>query len=355
MVKILCTIGPACDDEVTLSAMVDAGMDMVRFNLAHASEQYLEANLPRIKQMGLPVVADLEGAKLRVGSIGGGKCWLDEGRTVYLEEGVHVGDSEVLGFNVPEIIGQLEPGMILRIYECGIRLKVVEVDEIHGRCKCLVEAGGVCEQGKGVSVQGGLRLTDLSERDQKLHVPWAKKYDFDYLSLSFASGARPLLYLRELLGDCSTSLIAKIETRVAVNNLNEILDHSDMLMIDRGDLGTDIPIEEVPFVQKLILARCRRVNNDVIIATHLLDSMTEQSRPMMSEVGDVIQSILDGGSIMMLSRETAVGINPVLCVQTLTNIIERTESLKEQLGSRVDDSGYDEVIKEYLRRLNYVI
>ena len=355
MVKILCTIGPSCDDEATLAAMADVGMDMVRFNLAHTSEQYIEASLPSIKKLGLPVVADLEGAKLRVGPIAGARCALKEGATLYLADGIGLGNSEILGFNLPGIIPQLEPGTKLRIYECGISLEVVEVDGAGGRCRCVVERGGVCEQGKGISVRSGINLPALSERDLRFHIPWTKKYAFDYLALSFASGAEPLLKLKELLEDSSTRIIAKVETRDAIDHLEEILDNSVMVMIDRGDLGTDIPIEEVPFVQKLVLGKCRERNTEAIVATHLLDSMTEQPRPMVSEVGDVIQSILDGGSVMMLSRETAVGKNPVQCVQTLTNIITRTEAFAEQLASRQLDSGYDEVLKEYLRQLNYLI
>jgi pyruvate kinase len=257
-----------------------------------------------------------------------------------LADGIGLGNGDTLGFNLPGIIPQLEPGTKLRIYECGISLEVVEVDGAGGRCRCVVERGGVCEQGKGISVRNGINLPALSERDLRFHIPWTKKYAFDYLALSFASGAEPLLKLKDLLEDSSTRIIAKVETRDAIDHLEEILDNSVMVMIDRGDL---------------VLGKCRERNTEAIVATHLLDSMTEQPRPMVSEVGDVIQSILDGGSVMMLSRETAVGRDPAQCVQTLTNIITRTEAFAEQLASRQIDSGYDEVLKEYLRQLNYLI
>lgn len=345
--KIVATLGPASTPEV-LRQMVRAGLDVARLNMSHGRlkehQDRLEAlrRICREEKATVGVLVDLRGPEVRVGPLPGGSVALQEGARFVLsavpgdtpadDAGAVPGDAEVLpgdagrvAVNYPGLVQDVSPGQLLLLDDGNIALVVEEVAGHEVRCR--VERGGVLVQGKKVVAPGALlNLPAVSDADREA-IAWGVRQEVDFFACSFVRRAADVVEVRrvveELGGD--QEIVAKIETRQALEDLEAILKVSDGLMVARGDLGVEMPAEEVPLVQKNLIARCNLLGKPVITATQMLESMVERPVPTRAEASDVANAILDGTDAVMLSAETATGKHPVEAVTFMARIAARTE------------------------------
>ncbi len=329
--KIVCTIGPASEDEETIRAMIRAGMDVARINFSHGTPEEHKRRIETIRKVAgeedavVAIICDLQGPKLRIGEVA------DEPR--HLEPGEHItltlrdvpGTDGEIHLPHPEIVEAAEVGDRMLLDDGKIELRVVRRTKTDLVCEVVV--GGELKSRKGISVPGmKLNLSALTERDKEFAL-CALDYGTDYLALSFVRTADDVLELRKLVEshDGDAAIIAKIEKPEALDNFDAILEVSDAIMIARGDLGVEIPAEEVPLRQKEIIAKCNHAAKPVITATQMLSSMISNPRPTRAEASDVANAILDGTDAVMLSGETAIGEYPVESVQMMARIAHITE------------------------------
>jgi len=324
--KIVATLGPASRDEETIAEMIAAGMDVARLNLSHGTREEHRELVERVRRAArklgraVAVMADTPGPAIRTGDLKGKAVELMAGREVILTEEPILGDENRIPVNRGEFSRHLRPGMevLLAGGEITLRVKEVRPTEVV----CLVKDGGVLGERKRVSIPG-MRIS-IAGRDDE-HVRFAAEVGVDFLAVSFVQRAEDLAEVRKLLGDQEIEVIAKIETQEAVRAIDELIAEADGIMVARGDLGVELPMEEVPLVQKEIVMRCNRRGKPVIIATQMLKSMTENPTPTRAEVADVANAILDGADALMLSEETAIGRHPVEAVRVMAQIAERVE------------------------------
>jgi pyruvate kinase len=340
--KIVATIGPASAAPQTIDALLDAGLNVARLNLAHGRHDEVAELIVRLrnaaekKRRPLAILADLAGPKLRVGRFRDGGVELAAGRRFVLTTDEIEGDGEKASVNYAGLPGDVRPGDDVFLNDGMIRLVVTRVDghDVHTE----VEVGGPLTDRKGLSVPGAeIDMPSLTEKDWR-DVDFLAGQDVDYLGLSFVRSAADVAHLREGLAErgLETPIIAKIEKAQAVARLDAVIAAADAVMVARGDLGIECPIEEVPVLQKLIIAACRAAAKPVITATQMLESMIESPRPTRAEASDVANAVLDGTDAVMLSAETAMGRYPVETVATMRRIIARAElySLSADLSPR---------------------
>ena len=329
--KIVCTLGPASNDEATIRAFMQSGMAVARVNFSHGTYEDHARRIRLVRQvageMGRPVaiMADLQGPKLRVGLLPPEGITLAEGDTVTLALEESTADPAIIPLPHSEVLRDVRPGDRILLDDGLLELKIVDGDGQQARAK--VVAGGVLQSRKGLSLpHSHLQLPSVTEKDQADAV-FALEQKVDYFALSFVRCDDDVRHLRHWLeeGGADTPIIAKIEKPEAVDCVEEILAVSDGLMVARGDLGVEAPPEEVPIAQKRIIRACNRANKPVITATQMLDSMIRNPRPTRAEASDVANAILDGSDAIMLSGETAVGRYPVESVQTMARIAGVTE------------------------------
>lgn len=340
--KIVVTIGPATEDSETLAALVDAGMNVVRQNFSHGThEEHLEIK-ERVDALHADVatMVDTQGPEIRMRDIEE-EFALDEGDEVALTADDITGTSERIAVDYPDLLEYLEEGDMVYIDDGGVELRVEDVDE---DAHCIVESGGKVGAHKSVNVPGkDLGLTAPTEQDCA-DIRFGARNDFDFLSASFVKTGEDIRKIRELIEDEGghMDIIAKIEHVNAVENFEEILEESDGIMVARGDLGIEIPISEVPLVQKDIIKKCNKAGKPVITATQMLKSMTDHPRATRAEVSDVANAVIDGTDAVMLSEETAVGKYPVRTVAFMGEVVEKTEgSLGEGVHHTVQDKSRD--------------
>src|ERR687898_1819554 len=329
--KIVATIGPASQDPEVLQQMVEAGMDVARLNFAHGnSEQHAEtAALIRStsERVGLEVaiLGDLPGPKLRIGPVAGGVAELArDSRLVLTQEAVE-GTAERLPVAWEGFAELVDKGDVLYLADGAVRLRVGEVND--GEVVTKVEVGGSVASRQGLNLPNvTVSLPAVSEEDISL-IDAGLEMGVDFFALSFVRRREDLDPVREHLAarDVHVPLIAKIEKPQAAANGEEIIEAADGIMIARGDLGIELPIEEVPLVQKRLLALAGRHAKPTITATQMLESMVHSTRPTRAEVADVANAIFDGTDAVMLSQETAVGRHPVLAVEMMASIAETAE------------------------------
>jgi len=329
--KIVCTLGPASNDEATIRAFMQSGMAVARVNFSHGTYEDHARRIRLVRQvageMGRPVaiMADLQGPKLRVGLLPPEGITLAEGDTVTLALEESTADPAIIPLPHSEVLRDVRPGDRILLDDGLLELKIVDGDGQQARAK--VVAGGVLQSRKGLSLpHSHLQMPSVTEKDQADAV-FALEQKVDYFALSFVRCDDDVRHLRHWLeeGGADTPIIAKIEKPEAVDCVEEILAVSDGLMVARGDLGVEAPPEEVPIAQKRIIRACNRANKPVITATQMLDSMIRNPRPTRAEASDVANAILDGSDAIMLSGETAVGRYPVESVQTMARIAGVTE------------------------------
>ena len=332
-VKIVCTLGPSCSEYDVLKNMVQAGMNVARLNFSHGnydSHGWLFDNVRKLEEelgQPLPIIIDTKGPEIRTGSLVRHRpILLKSGDLIGITTRQTEGTKEKIYVDYPNLICELSPESTIFIDDGKINLiveKVISEEELL----CRVVVGEELGEHKGVSVPGALNsLPILTEKDVN-DIKWAISKRADYLALSFVRAREDVLKARKILEDLDGDLkiISKIETMQAVNNLDEIIEVSDGIMVARGDLGVEVPLEEVPMQQKRIINLCRFVGKPVIVATQMLDSMIRNPRATRAECSDVANAVLDGADALMLSGETAQGKYPVEAVKTMTRIIERTE------------------------------
>ena len=325
--KIVCTIGPACNTEEILTQMCLAGMNVARLNCSHGTHETHRENIEKIKRvrekLNLPIA---KGPEYRIRTFENGSADLKVGDTFTFYGEERIGDQNGVSVSYPNLAEELEPGDTILVNN-GIL--VFRVERIEGRdVVTTVEFGGVISDRKSMAFPGKvLNQVYLSEQD-KADIIFGIEQGVDFIACSFVSRKQDLLDVQKLLeehGGQGIELIAKIENRHGVYNIDEICDACSGIMVARGDLGVEIPFEELPKIQKQLISKCSLLGKRVITATEMLESMTHNPRPTRAETSDVANAVYDGTSAVMLSGETAAGEFPVLAVQAMARITEHTE------------------------------
>ena len=328
-VKIVATLGPASNDYQTIKALHEAGADVFRLNMSHGTHEDIAERHKIIrmieKELNSPIaiLADLQGPKLRVGVFANGEEELVEGATFRLDLTDAPGDVTRVNLPHPEIFAALRPDAHLLVNDGKIRLRVTSCSRDHA--DCLVITGGTISNRKGVNVPDVvLPLAALSDKDRK-DLEFACELGVDWLALSFVQRPEDLMEARELARG-RAAILSKIEKPSAVERFNDILNVSDGIMVARGDLGVELPVQNVPPIQKRLVRRCRAAAKPVIVATQMLESMIESPMPTRAEVSDVATAIYEGADAIMLSAESAAGNYPIEAVTTMNNVAVEVES-----------------------------
>lgn len=330
--KILCTIGPASMNPITIQAMVDSGMDIARVNFSHGDREShikLFENLQQVK--GISTLIDLPGPKIRLGQVEG-KIKVKPDDIIHFTSSQVVGNSKELSISYSNLPREVKIGGKLFINDGIIEIKVTEIDENLEGFKGKVISGGEITSNKGVNVPGA----NLSFRPPTKADLAGIAYGVDlcdWFAASFIRDSNDVEQVKQAIADAGGDqpLISKIEHQVAISNMDSIIEASDGIMVARGDLGIEVPPWEVPLLQKQIIEKCRRAGKPVIVATQMLESMVSNPRPTRAEASDVANAILDGADAVMLSEETAIGFFPVESVKVMDRI-NRTIENKSTLG-----------------------
>jgi pyruvate kinase len=333
--KIVATIGPASREPDVLARLVAAGMDVARLNYSHGSLDEHAETAQRVRDaaesVGRPValLQDLPGPKLRIGAVRDGLVELTPGESVTFECGSEtVGDNQRMSVTWDELADSVEPGAIIYLADGAVRLRVLSTRANVKELDCEVEIGGTVVSRQGLNIPGPIdRLPAVPKRDLEL-LAHGESIGVDLVALSFVRTASDIEFVR---GHTRLPLVAKIEKPQAVENMESVLRTADAVMVARGDLGIELPIEDVPLVQKRLLKLAGALARPSITATQMLDSMVHSSRPTRAEVADVANAILDGTDAVMLSQETAVGAHPVGAVAMMASVAERTEATANYL------------------------
>ena len=330
--KVICTLGPAVDNEEMMRKLIRGGMDAARFNFSHGSHEEHLGRLNKLKavrdSMSRPVatILDTKGPEIRIKSFDVKKIDLEAGSTFTLTTADEVGNASRVSVTYPQLHQEVTPGMEILIDDGLVALKV---EEIQGQdIRCVVENGGSLSANKSINIPGvHIHLPALTEKDIS-DLEFAVKNDFDFIAASFVRRAADVKAVREVLdsfGGQEVKIISKIENQEGVDNIDEILEASDGIMVARGDLGVEIPAARVPILQKQIIRKGLKVGKPIITATQMLDSMIRNPRPTRAEVSDVANAVFDGTSCVMLSGETAGGKYPLEALTAMVGIVEEAE------------------------------
>jgi pyruvate kinase len=330
--KIVCTIGPATGSSSIIEELIKAGMNVARLNFSHGTLEehagYIRNIRKAASKLNIPVaiLQDLAGPKIRTGKLKKKEVQLKEGTDFTLTTAKVPGDEHSVSVNLPELTENVNRGDVIFLDDGDIKLEVVHTSPEAVRCRVIM--GGTLGWEKGVNVPGvNLRIPSCTEKDFN-DLLFGIEHAVDFVALSFVREAKDILRVRKFLKKrgADIPLIAKIEKWEAWENLNKILAASDGLMVARGDLGVEIPLERVPLAQKEIIRRCNHAGKPVITATQMLESMMNSPHPTRAEVTDIANSIFDGTDAIMLSGETAIGRYPVEAVQVMMKIALNTEA-----------------------------
>ena len=330
--KIVCTLGPACSDKQTLIEMCKAGMNVARLNFSHNTHADHEKRIALIKEvreeLGLPIaiMLDTKGPEYRIKTFKNGRITLKEGDTFTFTADEIEGDETRVSVNYKGLPHDLEKGDKILLNNGLLSFEVTDKTESDIICRVII--GGELSDRKSMSFPNKtLKQKYLSEQD-KQDIKFGIEHDIDFIACSFVSCRQDLLDVKNYLSELGASgidLIAKIENRSGVDNIEEISGECDGIMVARGDMGVEIPFEELPAIQKKIITKCRMLGKRVITATEMLESMIYNVRPTRAEISDVANAVYDGTSAIMLSGETAAGKYPVQAVRTMATIAENTE------------------------------
>lgn len=342
--KIVATVGPATRAPAQLARLIEAGCNVIRINMSHASQEEAASLIQDVRTLSSQVglLLDTKGPEVRTTEVAA-PIELVEGQEVYVRGEAGLTEPGLIRVTYNALPRVLDPGISVLLADGQIELVVMDVEP--GQLQCLVKRGGTLGSKKGVNIPGiKLPMPFLSERDMS-DIAFACEQGVDFIACSFVSDGEDLMKVRRLCDryDAQPLLIAKIENRNAVQNLGEIVQASDGIMVARGDLGVEIPLEEVPVVQKQIIASCLEAGKAVIVATEMLDSMMHNPRPTRAEVSDVANAIFEGADAVMLSGETGAGQYPIESVQMMSRIAQMTEAeVARQMrglpgGARVED------------------
>lgn len=330
--KIVCTIGPASGSAVVIEQLIKAGMNVARFNLSHGTHREHTRHIQTVRKLShrlaIPVatIIDLPGPKYRTGKLKDGQARLKKGTQVILTTRQIKGDDNVIPINLSTLPHDIKVGDTVLLDDGAMQLKVLERQGTEVRCKVMV--GGILTEGRGLVVPGMPISAPFMTDALRQLILFAVRQQPDYLALSFVSNAEDVASVRAILCENAADIpiIAKIERGVAVSKFDSILSVSEGVMVARGDLGVNIPLEKVPLVQKEIIKKCNQAGKPVITATQMLESMVNAPRPTRAEVTDVANAVFDGTDAIMLSEETSTGKYPVQAVKMMGKIAREVES-----------------------------
>ncbi len=336
--KLIATIGPACDGIDTIKAMIRAGMNVARLNFSHDTHVEHAKRLALVRQAAeelganIAIMLDTKGVKIRTGRLDGGAARLTTGDPFTLYTDGRVGDARGAAVSYAALPEEVVPGSKILIDDGVIELEVERIDaeEIH----CRINRGGNLADRKGVNLPGTSLGIPAMTPENRADIVFAVENKVDYIAASFVRGREDVLEIRRVLNEHAAQIpiIAKIEAAVSVQHLEEIVDEADGTMVARGDLGVEIPVQEVPLTQKKIIRTTVMNGKPVITATQMLDSMKNSPMPSRAEVSDVANAILDGTSAVMLSNETAAGKYPVEAVRTMAHVALEAETGLREYG-----------------------
>lgn len=329
--KIICTIGPASESEEKLKELMLAGMNVARFNFSHGTHEEQKRKLTSVlkvsNELGLPIATllDTKGPEIRLRDFENGRAELCAGQTFALTTEEIMGTKERATITYKELKSDVKPGMTILIDDGKIEMVIEKITETDIICR--VMNGGAVSNHKGINVPGAiLSMPYISDVDYE-DIKFCARMGYDFLAASFARTKEDILQVRKILDENNSKakIIAKIENMQGIENLDEILDVSDGIMVARGDMGVEIPLEEVPVIQKDMIKKAVSKGKHVITATQMLESMITNPRPTRAETADVANAIYDGTTAIMLSGESAAGNYPVEAVMTMAKIAERAE------------------------------
>ena len=330
--KIVCTMGPALESDQIIRTLMLEGMDVARFNFSHGDHEEQKRRLDRLKrvreELGIPVAAllDTKGPEIRIGKFENGKVELKKGQLFTLTIKDITGDEDQVSVSYKDILNDVEEGMTILLDDGLIAMKVDKLTSTDIICKVI--NGGILGDRKGVNIPGAkLSMPFISQKDYD-DIIFGLENGFDFIAASFTRTADDILEIRRIFqekGCKSMNIIAKIENMQGVENIDDIIRVADGIMVARGDMGVEIPLEDVPVIQKMIIKKVCNAGKQVITATQMLDSMMKNPRPTRAEATDVANAIYDGTSAIMLSGETAAGQYPVEALKTMVRIAVRTE------------------------------
>jgi len=330
--KIVCTIGPASQAPETLDRLIRAGMNAARLNFSHGTQSEHRQVILTLRHMAaqmkkpIAILQDLAGPKIRIGRIKRGTISLESGAFFTLTTRNVLGDEHEVSVSYPHLPQDVKPGDSLLLSDGALELEVVETSSQDIKCRVVI--GGPLSSLKGMNLPTrSIKASILTEKD-KQHLAFGIEHEVDYIALSFVRNAEDILEARRFMEQHESTIpvIAKIEKHEAVDNIDEIIPVVDGIMVARGDLGVEIPLEKVPLVQKMLIQKANQAGKPVITATQMLRSMVESPRPTRAEVTDVANAVIDGTDAIMLSEETAVGNYPVEAVSMMSKIAEDAES-----------------------------
>lgn len=347
--KILATLGPASDDPVVLSAMIDAGLDVVRLNFSHGKAEEMRHRVATVRDIAaqqgkyVGILADLQGPKIRIASFADGPVTLKVGQAFFVDASLaeYDGNSAGVGTAYKKLHEDVAVDDILMLDDGNVSLRVVGIEGT--RINTEVETGSKLSDHKGINLRGGgLSAPALTDKD-RADLAIAAELNVDYIAVSFVRNAADIELARQLISDAGgeARIVAKIERVDAIENINEIIAATDVIMVARGDLGVEMGFAELPGLQKSIISRTRRANKIVITATQMMESMISNSQPTRAEVSDVANAVIDGTDAVMLSAETAVGSYPIEVVKAMSDVCSSAEVFSKdtfRTAHRSDDS-----------------
>ena len=332
--KLLCTIGPKSESKEVMAKLVDAGMNAIRCNFSHGDHVEQGARFSTIREINaekgthVRILLDTRGPEIRTHLFENGGVNLDAGQVVAISMNEVLGTKEKFSVNYPGLINDIEIGGMILVDDGNVELTITSIDKEASEIICTVKNDAYIKNRRGINVPSvKLNMEFLDEKD-RADIVFGCEEQVDFVAASFVRRAEDVAAIRAIFaehGNNHTQIISKIENQEGVDNLDEIIEASDGIMVARGDLGVEVPAEEVPMIQKEIIAKCNAVGKVVITATHMLESMQENPRPTRAEISDVANAVLDGSDAVMLSGETAAGKYPLEAVETMARVARRTE------------------------------
>ena len=331
--KIICSIGPASSNPDVMEQMVNSGMNVARINFSHATLEEKQTVVASVKEVNkrtnkhVGILYDTKGPEFRSGMMENDEIKLEDGNTVRLVKENVLGTSERFSVNHPQAISNLDVGSVVLLENGLMKIEVISVEEDGVTCKII--NGGILGNKKSLNAPGiKLDIPFISEVDRE-DLIYACNHDGDYIALSFVNTKEDVLEAREIFNSQNREdlvVISKIESATGIENLEEIIEVSDGIMVARGDLGVEVPMESLPIYQKMIIQKCREYGKFCIVATEMLESMKKSARPTRAEVSDVANAVLDGTDAVMLSGETTIGKFPVEVVSYMASICKNSEN-----------------------------
>jgi len=343
--KIVATMGPASSPKETLLSMIKAGVNVCRLNFSHGKPEDHKKVIDTIREINeqyktnIGILADLQGPKIRIGLVKDGGIHLINGTRITMTTHECIGDDNQIYITYPSFPQDVQANEIILLDDGKIQMRVIETNRVDS-VVCEIVHGGILTSRKGVNLPNTkVSIPSLTEEDLE-NLKFVLQFDVEWIGLSFVRNAQDIIELKNIISQSGSSarVIAKIEKPEAIENIDAIIAATDGVMVARGDLGVEMPMEEVPLLQKMIARKCRAASKPVIVATQMLESMITTPRPTRAEVNDVANSVLDGADAVMLSGETSVGEFPVIVIETMAKIVRNVEELGYPYNSNKEEA-----------------